>query len=58
MPELPMTIAEAAEWLRSGKITSAALTQELLAKSHAGQDTVSAFIAILDEQELLELLRD
>ena len=44
MPELPLTIAEAAEWLRSGRITSVALTEAQLARAHATQDTLAAFI--------------
>src|SRR6266545_3944251 len=49
MPELPLTIAEAAEWLRSGRITSEDLTQAQLARAHASQDTLAAFILIMDE---------
>jgi aspartyl-tRNA(Asn)/glutamyl-tRNA(Gln) amidotransferase subunit A len=52
MPELPLTIAEAAEWLRSGKITSVALTEAQLARAHATQDTLAAFILILDDAAL------
>ncbi len=52
MPELPLTIAEAAEWLRSGRITSVALTEAQLARAHATQDTLAAFILITDEVAL------
>src|SRR3954452_872766 len=52
MPELPLTIAEAADWLRSGRITSVALTEAQLARAHATQDTLSAFILIMDEVAL------
>ena len=52
MPELPLTIADAAEWLRSGKITSVALTEAQLARAHATQDTLAAFILIMDEAAL------
>jgi aspartyl-tRNA(Asn)/glutamyl-tRNA(Gln) amidotransferase subunit A len=52
MPDLPLTIAEAAEWLRSGKITSVALTKALLEKAHATQNTICAFNTITDEAAL------
>jgi aspartyl-tRNA(Asn)/glutamyl-tRNA(Gln) amidotransferase subunit A len=52
MPELPLTIAEAAEWLRSGRITSAALTEAELARIHATQDTLGAFITVLDDSAM------
>src|SRR6186997_776160 len=52
MPELPLTIVEAAEWLRSGKITSVALTEAQLARAHATQDTLAAFITLMDESAL------
>ena len=48
MPDVPLTIADAAEWLRAGKITSVALTESLLAQSHATQDTIGAFVTITD----------
>ena len=53
MPELPLTIAEAAEWLRSGRMTSVQLTEAQLTRAHASQDTLSAFIEILDETALV-----
>ena len=52
MPELPLTLAEAADWLRSGRITSVQLTEAQLARAHATQDTLSAFIVIMDETAL------
>ena len=52
MVDVPITITEAAEWLRSGRITAVALTEALLARSHAAQDTIAAFIAITDEAAL------
>lgn len=52
MTELPATIAEAGAWLRSGRITALALTEALLARSHATQGTVSAFNTITDEGAL------
>ena len=52
MVDVPSTIAEAAEWLRTGQITSAALTEALLTRSHATQETIAAFITIADEPAL------
>ena len=52
MPELPLTIAEAAEWLRSGRITSVALAEAQLARIHATQDILAAFITVMDESAL------
>ena len=52
MPELPLTLAEAADWLRSGRITSVQLTETQLARAHATQDTLSAFIVLMDETAL------
>jgi len=49
MHELPATIADAAEWLRSGRTTSVCLTEALLERAHATQDTVAAFITISDD---------
>jgi aspartyl-tRNA(Asn)/glutamyl-tRNA(Gln) amidotransferase subunit A len=51
-PTLPLTIAEAAAWLRSGRITSVALTEAQLARAHATQETLAAFITIMDEAAL------
>ena len=52
MSDIPSTIAEAAEWLRSGRITATALTEALLARSHATQDTIAAFVTITDDAAL------
>src|SRR5688572_32614535 len=52
MVDVPSTIAEAAEWLRAGRITAVALTEALLARSHATQDTIAAFITIADDGAL------
>src|ERR1700712_2534739 len=52
MLETPATIAQAAEWLREGRITSVRLTQILLERSHATQASVAAFITITDEAAL------
>jgi aspartyl-tRNA(Asn)/glutamyl-tRNA(Gln) amidotransferase subunit A len=49
MEELPQTIAEAGEWLRSGRITSETLTGILLGRCHAASETISAFITICDD---------
>jgi aspartyl-tRNA(Asn)/glutamyl-tRNA(Gln) amidotransferase subunit A len=52
MVDVPSTIAEAAEWLRAGRITAVALTETLLARSHAAQETLAAFITIMDDAAL------
>lgn len=52
MSELPLTIAEAGAWLRNGRITALALTEQLLARSHATQDTIAAFNVITDDAAL------
>jgi aspartyl-tRNA(Asn)/glutamyl-tRNA(Gln) amidotransferase subunit A len=52
MPELPLTIVEAAEWLRNGRITSVELTRAQLERCHAAQDTLAAFILLMDEPAL------
>ena len=49
---LPSTIAEAGAWLRNGQITSVGLTEELLARSKATQDTIAAFITITEDAAL------
>ncbi len=46
---LPQTIQEAAAALRSGEVTSVALTEAALATTHELNDTVGAFILITDE---------
>jgi aspartyl-tRNA(Asn)/glutamyl-tRNA(Gln) amidotransferase subunit A len=50
--ELPPTIAAAGEWLRRGRITAQALTAALLARAHAAQAALGAFVAITDEAAL------
>jgi aspartyl-tRNA(Asn)/glutamyl-tRNA(Gln) amidotransferase subunit A len=57
MTDLPLTIVEAAEWLRSGKITSVALTRALLAKAHTTQNSISAFNTITDDAALAAAAR-
>lgn len=52
MADLPRTITEAAQWLQSFRITSVELTQALLARSHATQETIAAFITLNDESAL------
>lgn len=49
---LPSTIAEAGAALRSGQLSSVALTKELLARARAAQDTIAAFIALTDDAAL------
>ena len=39
VPELPRTIVEAGQWLRSGKITAAELTEAMLAPLPRGAGT-------------------
>ncbi len=51
-PSLPSTIAEAAEWLRDGRITSTLLTGALLERAHAAQVSLGAFVAFTDEAAL------
>ncbi len=50
--ELPQTIADAAKWLRSGRVTSVELTEASLARSRAAQHTLEAFITFTDETAL------
>ncbi len=49
---LPTTIAEAAAWLREGRISSVSLTQALLDRIHATQDTLGTFIVVTDDSAL------
>jgi aspartyl-tRNA(Asn)/glutamyl-tRNA(Gln) amidotransferase subunit A len=49
---LPATLVEAGEALRSGRLSAVALTQELLARAKATQDTIAAFITITEETAL------
>ena len=52
MSERPQSIAEAARWLRSDRITSVALTEASLSQSHAAQESLAAFITINDAAAL------
>ncbi len=49
MTKIPTTIAEAADWLRAGRITSVALTEAMLARAHAAQEALGAFVVITDD---------
>ena len=49
---LPSTIAEAGAALRRGEISAVVLTQELLARAKATQDTIAAFITITEVSAL------
>jgi aspartyl-tRNA(Asn)/glutamyl-tRNA(Gln) amidotransferase subunit A len=51
-PPLPSSIAEAADWIRSGRISSLDLTQYLLARAKAAQDTIAAFIVFTEDAAL------
>jgi len=48
MTDLPQTVAAAGAWLRERRISSEALTAALLARAHAAQATLGAFIAFTD----------
>jgi len=50
--ELPRTIATAAEALRDGRLSAVSLTEALLARAHAANDTLGAFIHLADETAL------
>lgn len=52
MPDVPRTIVEAGQWLRSGRITAAVLTEAMLARCHAAQDRLGAFVAITAESAM------
>lgn len=52
MPDVPRTIVEAGQWLRSGRVTAAALTEAMLARCHAAQDRLGAFVVITDESAM------
>jgi aspartyl-tRNA(Asn)/glutamyl-tRNA(Gln) amidotransferase subunit A len=52
MVDLPSTIAEAGDWLRTKRISSVELTREMLARAHAAQESVSAFLAFTDDTAL------
>ncbi len=53
MSELPRTIVEAGQWLRSGKITAATLTEAMLARCYAAQERLGAFNVITDEAAMM-----
>jgi aspartyl-tRNA(Asn)/glutamyl-tRNA(Gln) amidotransferase subunit A len=57
MTELPASIAEAGAALRDGRLSSVALTQSLLARAKATQETIAAFISITEEAALLAAQR-
>jgi len=52
MSELPRTIATAAEALRNGSVSAVSLTETLLARAHAANGKLGAFIQIADETAL------
>ena len=52
MTDLPSTIVEAGEWLRSGRLSSLELTQAQLDNAAAAQDTLAAFITIAHDSAL------
>ncbi len=52
MTDLPSTIVEAGEWLRSGRLSSLELTQAQLDNADAAQDTLAAFITIAHDSAL------
>jgi aspartyl-tRNA(Asn)/glutamyl-tRNA(Gln) amidotransferase subunit A len=52
VPDLPLTIADAAAALRSGELTSVALTEGLLGRVEATQATLGAFVTVLREPAL------
>src|SRR5579871_4586046 len=52
MSNLPRTIAEAGAWLRDGRITSTELTEGLLDRAEAAQESLGAFITIARDSAL------
>jgi aspartyl-tRNA(Asn)/glutamyl-tRNA(Gln) amidotransferase subunit A len=54
MTDLPLTIKDAGVALRSGDLTSTALTEALLQKIHALNPTLGAFITIMEETAMAE----
>jgi aspartyl-tRNA(Asn)/glutamyl-tRNA(Gln) amidotransferase subunit A len=48
----PATIVETGEALRNGRVSAVALTQELLTRAKATQDTIAAFITVTEETAL------
>jgi aspartyl-tRNA(Asn)/glutamyl-tRNA(Gln) amidotransferase subunit A len=53
MTVLPRTIIEAGDWLRDGRITSLELTEALLDRAGAAQDSLAAFITIAYESAVV-----
>jgi aspartyl-tRNA(Asn)/glutamyl-tRNA(Gln) amidotransferase subunit A len=54
MPDLPLTMKEAAAALRAGQITSAEITAEMLGKTRALNPRLGAFLAITEETAIAE----
>jgi aspartyl-tRNA(Asn)/glutamyl-tRNA(Gln) amidotransferase subunit A len=52
LSDLPRTIADAADALRAGRISSAELTEALLERCHAAQASLGAFVTISDDSAL------
>lgn len=52
MSNLPRTIVEAGEWLRDGRITCTELTQGLIDRAEAAQESLGAFITIARDSAL------
>lgn len=52
MSDLPLTIADAATGLRRGRFTSVELTTAMLARGHALQETVAAYLHFGDDAAL------
>jgi len=52
MTDLPRTIVEAGESLRSGRLTSLELTEALLERAESVQETIAAFVTITYEPAL------
>src|ERR1700730_2023055 len=50
--DIPASIVAAGAALRSGRLSSVSLTQELLDRAKATQDTIAAFIAFTEESAL------
>ncbi len=55
--ELPRSLSEAAEWLRARRISSRDLTQTLLARAKATQDSIGAFVAFTEESAVAAATR-
>lgn len=52
MDELPSTIADAGEWLRTGRVSSVELTRTLFERAKATQDSIGAFMTFTEERAL------